>query len=185
MKILSGALMALLLCAVPVPAPGAEAQAMRLEDHVAAVNRAARAPEGEPAVVQRLSHELELPAATLQAQREQTRLGWGEIRIANRIGQESGLSFEQVVREFRSGKGWGEIVREHNLSVGKLIGQRKEPRGDGRTAISPAGAGAGGREARSGVSSGANAPAGRGHPIFSGPSGHTWGAVGSHGAGRR
>ncbi len=181
MKIAAGGLIGIVLTVAP--ALGADTQATRLEAHVAAVNRAARTPKGEQAVVRRLSGELGIPAATLQSEREQTKLGWGEIRIANRIAQETGLSFEQVVREFRGGKGWGEIAREHNLSVGKLLRQRKEARAKGQAPVSPAGAGNAGRDGGPGITSGANAPQGRGHPVF--PSGQGWGAAGFHGGGKR
>ncbi len=46
---------------------------------------AAPAPEGDRVVLQRMSQELGVPAATLRAQRERTGLGWGDLLIAHRL----------------------------------------------------------------------------------------------------
>jgi hypothetical protein len=99
----------------------AQDSSAKLDEHVSAINRAAQTPQGEEVVAARLSKELGIPASTLEAQRAQTKLGWGELLIANRLAQTSGLSFDQVVGEFRSGKGWGKIAKEHNVNLGQLV----------------------------------------------------------------
>lgn len=62
---------------------------------------AAPADEGdaEQVVLYGLSRDLGIPAATLKAQRERTNIGWGDLLIANRLAQKTGLTFEQVVAE--------------------------------------------------------------------------------------
>jgi len=72
-----------------------------------------------------LARQLGIPAHTLMAQRRETGLGWGEILIANRIAQQTGTSFGQVVAEAYTGKGWGEIARSHHLDVGALVREVK------------------------------------------------------------
>lgn len=99
----------------------AQDSSAKLDEHVSAINRAAQTPKGEEVVATRLSKELGIPASTLEAQRAQTKLGWGELLIANRLAQRSGLSFDQIVGEFRSGKGWGKIANEHNVNLGQLV----------------------------------------------------------------
>lgn len=99
-----------------------------LTEHAAALNRAAQTPAGEQVVLQRLSQELGLPVSTLQSQHEQTGLGWGELLIANRLAQQTGLPFSQIVGEFRSGQGWGQIARQHGLNLGELVSEVKEAR---------------------------------------------------------
>lgn len=99
-----------------------------LDDQAAAVNRSARTPEGERVVADRLSRDLGIPATTLEAQRQQTKLGWGELLIANRLAQTTGLTFDKVVSEFRSGKGWGQMAGEHNVNLGKLVSEVRESR---------------------------------------------------------
>lgn len=187
------------------PAWGADESAT-LNAHVTAVTRVGETPEGKQVVPQRLSQELGMSAQTLQAQRQQTGLGWGEILIANRISQRTGMTFSQVVGEFRSGKGWGEIARERNLNVGKLVSEVKESNAGVQAAISASGHGRSGGE-NGGITSGANRPqagaeagagaegrfgqgGGRGGPgvtFGSGASGHGSGGLGLgvHGGGRR
>jgi hypothetical protein len=110
-------------------APGWSAEAgAPLDDQAAAVNRTAHTPEGERVVADRLSRDLGLSATTLEAQRQQTKLGWGELLIANRLAQTTGMTFDQVVSEFRSGKGWGQIAGEHKVNLGKLVSEVRESR---------------------------------------------------------
>lgn len=124
--ILSSLVVALVLLA---SAPGWSAESgAPLDDQAAAVNRTARTPEGERAVADRLSRDLSIPATTLEAQRQQTKLGWGELLIANRLAKATGMTFDQAVSEFRSGKGWGQIAGEHGVNLGKLVSEVRESR---------------------------------------------------------
>jgi hypothetical protein len=66
------------------------------------------------------ARKLHIPSDTLKAQRAQTGLSWGELLIANRLSEENGLTFDQVVAEFLSGKSWEGIARDHNVKLGKL-----------------------------------------------------------------
>jgi hypothetical protein len=132
--------------------PGlAEDSSAKLHDHVSAINRAAQLPRGEEVVAGRLSKDLGIQVSTLESQRAQTKLGWGELLIANRLAQQTGLSFDQVVGEFRSGKGWGKIANERNVNLGQLVSDasrsaqaveaeaRRAERGPSSSASGPAG----------------------------------------------
>ncbi len=186
-------LIALVLAAAPAWTADSSAQ---LDAQVTAVNRTARSPEGQQVVAQRLSQELGISAQTLQTQRQQTRLGWGEILIANRISQQTGVSFSKVVAEFRSGKGWGEIAREHNLNLGTLVREVRASHTAIRSSLSDSGGAHGGitsagnraeTDASAGASAGAQDRAGDPGVTFgSGASGHASGGLGlGHGGGRR
>jgi hypothetical protein len=94
-----------------------------LEERAAAIERASTEPDGDRVVVGHLSRKLDISADTLRRQRTQTGLGWGDLLIANRLSRETGLSFDQIVAEFRGGKSWGEIGRDHNVDVVKLTGE--------------------------------------------------------------
>lgn len=195
---------------VLVAAPGwAADESAALHAHATAVNRMAQTPEGRQAVVQRLSQDLGLSTATLQSQRQQTGLGWGELLIANRISQRTGMSFDRVVADFRSGRGWGEIARAHDLNLGKLVSDVKasqtavrasdSARGRARSGEG-AGITTGGNRtqagADAGVTAGAEGRAGHGWgrggnravTFGTGASGHAGGGPGlglGHGGGRR
>ncbi len=170
MKIRSLVLVGVVLAAAP--AWGAEGPAT-LDKHVTAINRTARTPEGQQVVVQRLSQELGIPTKTLWDQRQRTGFGWGQILIANRIAQRTGMTFDQVVSEFRGGKGFGVIARERDLNVGKLVSEVKASDAAIRASVSSAGHGrARGEDA--GVTSGANGTGAGGHAAGGAP-GHGWG----------
>ena len=100
--------------------------AASLDDHAKAVNRAGTTPEGERRVVEQLSKELNVPAATLRAQREQSKLGWGELSIAYRLSQKTGIPVDTLIAEHKSGKGWGAIAKEHNLKLGPIVSDVKK-----------------------------------------------------------
>lgn len=114
-----------LLGASPLPAWGAE-PAAPLDDHAKAINRAAATPEGGQRVVEHLSKELNVPAASLRAQREQSKLGWGELSIANRLSQKTGVPVDQLIAEHKSGKGWGVIAKERNVKLGPMVSELKK-----------------------------------------------------------
>lgn len=114
-----------LLGASPLPAWGAD-PAAPLDDHAKAINRAAAAPEGRERVVEHLSRELNVPAATLRAQHEQSKLGWGELSIANRLAQKTGVPVDQLIAEHKSGKGWGAIAKERNVKLGPMVSELKK-----------------------------------------------------------
>jgi hypothetical protein len=108
------------LAALLVLAPVGAWAADTIESEAKAIDRAAARPGAERAVVDRLAHELGVPAATLSAERQQTGLGWGELAIAHRIASLTGLPLDQVVAQHQAGKGWGLIAKEHGLKLGAV-----------------------------------------------------------------
>src|SRR5262249_11462779 len=71
--------------------------------------------------VDRVSMETGVPAATLQAERMSTGLGWGALEKANLLANASGQSFDMVVGKFHSGEGWGKIAHDFGLNLGQLV----------------------------------------------------------------
>ena len=92
-----------------------------LEELAAAIERVRTGPDGERVVVGHISRKLAVSAEVLRAQHAQTRLGWGEILIANLLSQATKLTLDQVVVEFKSGKGWADIARHHNVGLDQLV----------------------------------------------------------------
>jgi hypothetical protein len=76
--------------------------------------------DGARVVVGHLSRKLRMPVDDLQTQRKQTGLGWGEILIANLMSRTARLTFDEIVGEFRSGKSWEGIARDHHVNLEKL-----------------------------------------------------------------
>src|SRR2546423_9287917 len=71
--------------------------------------------------VARISAETGIPAATLQAERTSTGLGWGGLEKAHLLANTSGQSFDTVVGKFQGGEGWGRIAHDYNLNLGKVV----------------------------------------------------------------
>ena len=108
----------LMVLAMGGPAWGAEPT---LAERAAAIESVSTQSDGARVVIGHLSRKLHIPSDTLKAQRTQTGLSWGELLIVNRLSGERGLTFDQVVAEFRSGKSWEAIARDHNVNLGRLI----------------------------------------------------------------
>jgi len=127
MRILASVFIALCsLAFLGVPLSWGEDPTAELDRHGKAVNRAARTPAGEQRVVEHLSKELGVPAETLRAQREQSKLGWGELLIAHRLSQKTGVPVEDLIAEHKAGKGWGKIAQEHDAKLGEIVGEVKK-----------------------------------------------------------
>src|SRR6266705_2508780 len=92
-----------------------------LEELAAAIERVRTGPDGERVVVGHISRKLAVSAEVLRAQHAQTRLGWVELLIANLLSQATKLTLDQVVVEFKSGKGWADIARHHNVGLDQLV----------------------------------------------------------------
>ena len=101
--------------------PAWAADPATLADRATAIERASNAPDGYRVVVGHISRELSLAVDVLRTQRLRTGLDWGAIFIANRLARETGLTFDEVVAEYRSGKAWEQIVGDHKVDLPKLI----------------------------------------------------------------
>jgi len=118
-----------------------------LEELAAAIDRVRTGPDGERVVAGHISRKLAVSVAVLRAQQAQTKLGWGELLIANLLSKASKLTLDQVVAEFRSGKGWADLAHHHNVGLDELIAevrqsqqameQRSEDRAPPRSSESP------------------------------------------------
>jgi len=76
---------------------------------------------GQQQVLERISTETGVPVETLKMQKSQTGLGYGGLCVANLLAKATGKTFEQIVTEFKSGKGWGEIAKENGVKLGELV----------------------------------------------------------------
>jgi hypothetical protein len=98
----------------------AGAQAPTLADRAAAIDRVVTQPEGYRVVVGHISRELVIVVDTLRAQKAQTGLSWGEILVAHRVSREAKVSFDQIAAEYRTGKSWEDLVRDHKADLQKI-----------------------------------------------------------------
>ncbi len=83
--------------------------------------QAAKAPNNNDKVFSQLSKELDIPVATLQSEKQSSKLGFGELFIANALAKSSGKTFDQIVTEFHQGQGWGEIAKQNSVKLGPVV----------------------------------------------------------------
>ncbi len=119
--------------------------------------------EGHTAIFASLSKELNVPVATLQNEQKSTNFGFGQLFIANSLATASGKTFDQISQEFKSGKGWGEIAKENNVKVGKVVSALKRTNQQMDQAQQHGGAGASSNQSQQGGN--------RGHAGMAGPKG--------------
>jgi len=71
--------------------------------------------------LEKISAETGVPAATLQAERTSTGLGWGELENAHLLANASGQSFNDIVAMHQAGEGWGKIAHDNGLNLGRIV----------------------------------------------------------------
>ena len=72
-------------------------------------------------VLTRISDETGVPVDTLQAERADTGLGYGELENAHLLADASGQSFDDIVAMHQAGEGWGKIAHDNGLNLGRII----------------------------------------------------------------
>lgn len=126
---------------------GADTDTPTLEELATAIESVRTGPDGERIVIGYISRKLDVSAEALRAQSARTRLGWGDLLIANLLSQAAKLTVDQVVAELKSGKGWADVAHNHNVALDRLIkdvqesqqamAQRAEDRGPARSTAPP------------------------------------------------
>jgi hypothetical protein len=93
---------------------------------VARINAEASTPEGELAVLDRLSKELRTPPDTLRAQHSAWGLGYGEVAMVYgfaRASKKPDMTPSQVVEMRRGGMAWDAIGKELGVKVDTVAGR--------------------------------------------------------------
>ena len=75
----------------------------------------------EPIVLQRISTETGVPIEVLRTQRTSSRLGYGELLIANSLASSSGRSVDEIFAKRASGEGWGRIAQDYGQKLGPIV----------------------------------------------------------------
>lgn len=120
--------LAFALTALSSPAPAAakgkstsaaETSLKRIQRTVALIDAEARTPEGEAAVVKRLSAQLRVSEEDLRAKRDTWGLGYGEIAMAYGFAGASrtGKTPDEVVAMRSSGTAWTDIAKDLGVKV--------------------------------------------------------------------
>ncbi len=97
----------------------------KLNDTTAMLDKAARQPNGEKAVVDRLAKTFNIPADRIAALKDRTP-GYGEIAVLLTIADKmaGGLTnpnINKVLTLRQAHKGWGEIARSVDVKIGSVV----------------------------------------------------------------
>ncbi len=90
------------------------------------LNDTAKTLDGQKRVLEKIAQATGVPATTLEAERRSSKLGFGELMIAHLLATATGKTFDQILNEFKSGKGWGKIANENNVKLGGLVSKAHE-----------------------------------------------------------
>jgi len=96
-------------------------EAEKLEQQAVRLDREAKHANENPRVFESLSKQLGVPVETLKAQRQNTKLGYGNLFIANALARDTGKTFDQVASEFKAGRGWAGVAKQRDTNLGKIL----------------------------------------------------------------
>ena len=82
-------------------------------------------PDGRERVLSAISRETGVPITTLEMQRNNTRLGYGGLFIANSLATATGHTFDEIAALKASGHGWGWIAKQNNVKLGPIVSRAR------------------------------------------------------------
>lgn len=105
-----------------------ETALQRIQKSVARINAEASTPEGEEAVVNRLSKQLAVSPDTLRAQQQMWGIGFGEVAMVHSFARASRTKKTpaDVVEMRRSGMEWDAIGKELGVKVDHVASRMKK-----------------------------------------------------------
>lgn len=105
-----------------------ETALQRIQKMVAKINVEASTPEGEEAVVARLSKQLAVPAEALRGEQQKWGIGWGEVAMVYGFSRASKTKAtpDDVVEMRHSGKEWDVIGKELGVKVDTVASKMKK-----------------------------------------------------------
>jgi hypothetical protein len=135
--------LALLLCHASAGCAAVSKDEKNLDKEMAGLNRTAAEPGGEQAVLARIEKDLKVPAAQVQALRDQG-LGYGDVVIVLSLSQAmpGGITDGNIERvlSLRKGPppaGWGAVARQVNAKLGRTVSQIKRVNNEARRVMKP------------------------------------------------
>ena len=82
-------------------------------------------PDGRERVLSAISRETGVPITTLEMQRNDTRLGYGGLFMANSLASATGQTFDEIAALKASGHGWGWIAKQNNVKLGPIVSRAR------------------------------------------------------------
>ena len=82
-------------------------------------------PDGRERVLSAISRETAVPITMLEMQRNNTRLGYGGLFIANSLASATGQTFDEIAALKASGHGWGWIAKQNNVKLGPIVSRAR------------------------------------------------------------
>lgn len=106
-----------------------ETSLQRIQRYVLSIDHEASTPEGEQAVLARLSQQLHAPPDSLQSEHARWGLGYGEVAMVHSFAHDSkisGVTPDDVVALRRSGKSWEDIGKQLGVKVDNVAVRMKK-----------------------------------------------------------
>ncbi len=97
-----------------------------LQKHAADLDKQAETPDGRERVLEQISQQTKVPVSVLEDQKAKTRLGYGELFIANSLANATGKTFDQIAGLKASGQGWGKIAADNKVNLGDVVSKAKQ-----------------------------------------------------------
>src|SRR5688572_508933 len=82
-------------------------------------------PDGRERFLSTISRETGVPITTLEMQRNDTRLGYGGLFMANSLASATGQTFDEIAALKASGHGWGWIAKQNNVKLGPIVSRAR------------------------------------------------------------
>jgi DNA-binding IclR family transcriptional regulator len=91
---------------------------------IASLDALAKTPADQKLVLSAVAQQTRIPEATLQAQINQTKLGYGDLLVANTIAQTTKQKLDAVIAQ-KQGKDWSAVASEHKLDSSSILARLK------------------------------------------------------------
>ena len=133
-----------------VLAPVRADEATDLDKQVELIDKNAQQTAQPDQALGEVAKKTGIPEKQLKEQQAKTKLNSGGLYIANTLAAKTGKSFDQIMAEKNSGKGWGKIAKDNNVKLGPLVSDAKKLEKDQRAAMKKEKAGKAPKESSTG-----------------------------------
>jgi hypothetical protein len=103
-----------------------QAQAATIEKTMANINADANKPGGPEQVMKAISASTGVPVATLEKQKAQTGMNYGDLFAAHSIAKAANKSFADIAALKAKGESWDKIAEANNVSLGGKKNKKAE-----------------------------------------------------------
>lgn len=109
-----------MLCLLAVAPIALGEEGSSIDQAISSLNARAKTPADQKLLLSAISQQTKIPEATLQSQMNQTKLGYGELLVANSIAQSSKQKLDGVIAQ-KQGKDWSALASELKIDSSNIV----------------------------------------------------------------